>query len=308
MSDVTRINEHFEKLLEGGADRATSYLAGAVGRLAAESRVGTATAVIVASVDAVVAARRATAVVEMIDGVLASIASRESPTDRHVALTGRLLSIRAGVLRSMHRSAEALEDQDEALRLLAETASDAQLATLGHDRAVILADLGALGDAVGGLVEAREAFLAVRDRIGVAAADHNLAFVLHDLGALDDAVEYLNEARDIFLTTGMSEEAAACDQNLGVVLYDAGRLAEAGRRFAAARAGFDESGAPVGAAECDANLATVLEAMGRPQDAEHHRRRARLAGVATPDPRTGQDRAAEISPGSGSSSSGTASA
>lgn len=213
----------------------------------------------------------------LVDRVLESVDADLDPIAR-----GRLLAQRSGLLRGPRNFEAALADQSEAIALLEGRVSDETLTTLRHDRAVILADLGYLDEAVTGLVAAREAFLGMRDRVGVAASDHNLGFVLHDLGALDDAIEYLTEARDIFLAIDMPEEAASCDQNLGVVLYDAGRLADAGRRFAVAHHRFIENEAFHSAAECDANVSTLLTTMGRPDEAARYRRRAQDAGVGIP--------------------------
>ena len=195
---------------------------------------------------------------------------------------GRVREARAGLLRTPRRYSEALDDQNAAIALLDGQVTEAEMITLRHDHAVLLADLGSADDAVTGLVAAREAFLGLRDRVGVAAADHNLGFVLHDLGMVDDAIEYLTEARDIFLAIDMPEEAASCDQNLGVVFYDAGRLTEAGRRFAVAHRRFAEHGAWHSAAECDANLATLLTTMGQTAEAATYRARAEAAGVGMP--------------------------
>lgn len=217
------------------------------------------------------------AALELVDEALEGIAAERAPVAR-----GRLLAARSGLLRTPRRYAEALEDLTAAIELLDEHVTEAVITTLRHDRAVLLADLGHADDAVTGLVAAREAFLGMRDRVGVAASDHNLGFVLHDLGVLDDAIEYLTEARDIFLAIDMGEEAASCDQNLGVVLYDANRLADAGRRFAAAHHRFVECDATVSAAECDANVSTLLTTMGQPAEAARYRRRAEASGVGIP--------------------------
>ncbi len=195
---------------------------------------------------------------------------------------GKLWAARSSALRADGRTTEAIDASQEAVALLEGNAPDSVVATLRHDRAVLLAEAGHPEEAITGLVQAREAFLSERDRLGVAACDHNLSFVLHDLATFDDAIEYLTEARDIFLAIDMAEEAAACDQNLGVVLYDLGRFEEAGRRFAVAHHRFSEVGADRSAGECDSNLATLLETMGHPDEAETYRRRAADAGVAAP--------------------------
>lgn len=213
----------------------------------------------------------------VVDAVLECDADTTDPVDR-----GRLLAVRAGLLRVPRRSREALEAQTEAISLLEGRVAASAMTTLRHDRAVLLAELGWVEDAVVALVAAREAFLGLRDQVGVAACDHNLGFVLHDLGAWDDAIEYLTEARDIFLAIDMTEEAAACDQNLGVVFYDGGRLREAGRRFAVAHHRFEACGAVVSAAECDANLATLLTTMGQTDEAARYQARAESAGVGLP--------------------------
>ncbi len=195
---------------------------------------------------------------------------------------GRLQAARASVLRSMRRYPEALEANAAAIEALDGCAPESVTTTLRHDLAVLTAEMGDPESAIGELTSTRAAFLACRDRVGVAACDHNLSFLLHDLGYYDDAIEYLTEARDIFLAIDMPEEAAACDQNLGVVLYDLGRLTEAGRRFAVAHHRFTQCSATTSAAECDANLATLLTAMGHDDEAERYRLRADAAGVGTP--------------------------
>ncbi len=188
----------------------------------------------------------------------------------------------ATALRADQRSQEAIVLLSNAQRAMTDRVPDLVSATLRHDMAVLLADLGRFDDAVTGFVAARESFLGGRDRLGVAAADHNLGCVLHDLGNLDDAAEYFQEARNIFLALGRSEEAAACDQNLGVVFFDLGRLEEAGRRFAVARHRFETAGAVHSAAECDYNLGALLDTMGHEDEAARYRIRAALVGVQAP--------------------------
>ncbi len=195
---------------------------------------------------------------------------------------GKVLAARASTLRALGRSEDAHAITHDALEQLQYIAPPEALTALQHDQAVLCADMGDLDAAIDGLVAAREAFLGLRDRVGVAACNHNLSFVLHDLGAYDDALEYLTEARDIFLAIDMPHEAASCDQNLGVILYDMGRLEEAGRRFAVAQNRFTKTGALSSAAECDANLSALLKAMGHDDEAERYRLRAEQAGVGLP--------------------------
>lgn len=280
MRKISRIRERFGQDLEAGrVDRAVGRIWEVYTTTIDRNRPEVGAALVCAASDELSVVGRSDAALELIERALGAISAVDGTA---ATARGRLLAARAGSLRTLRRSVEALDDQDRARGLLGRSATAAQLATLDHDHAVLLADTGARREAVEGLVAARDAFLAVRDRVGVAAADHNLAFVLHDMGALDDALEYLNEARDIFLATGLEEEAASCDQNLGVVFYDAGRLADAGRRFMAARRRFVDNDATIGAAECDANLSTVLEAMGHHDEAEQYRRRATDAGVGVP--------------------------
>ncbi len=260
-------------------DEAVALSVRTIEDLVAAEAVRSATTVLAHLAAPLVAAGHWSTVVALLDTVLDAASTRTHPQTR-----GRLLAIRAGVLRTPRRFTEALADQNEAIELLADRAPEDVVTTLGHDRAVLLADLGRADEAVTGFVAAREAFLGIRDRVGVAACDHNLGFVLHDLGALDDAAEYLTEARDIFLAIDMPEEAASCDQNLGVIFYDANRLAEAGRRFAVARHRFAECDARHSAAECDANISTLLTTMGRTDEAARYRLRAEDAGVGIPSP------------------------
>ncbi len=221
---------------------------------------------------------RADAAILRLDALVREVALRGG----RPGLQGKLWAARSSALRAAGRTAEAIDASQEAVALLEGRAPDSVVATLRHDRAVLLAEDSHPEEAIAGLVQAREAFLAARDRLGVAACDHNLSFVLHDLATFDDAMEYLTEARDIFLAIDMAEEAAACDQNLGVVLYDLGRFEEAGRRFAVARHRFTEVGAERSAGECDSNLATLLETMGHADEAQTYRRRAADAGVDAP--------------------------
>lgn len=184
--------------------------------------------------------------------------------------------------RAAQQSHVALELLAQAEEVLRNLVPELVVATLHHDRAVLLSDLGQLDDAISGFVAAREVFLGSRDRLGVAAVDHNLGCALHDFGNFDDAVEYFQEARSIFLALHRAEEAAACDQNLGVVFFDLHRYEESGRRFAVARHRFDEIGARHSAGECDYNLGVLLEIMGREDEAARYRARAALAGVNAP--------------------------
>lgn len=273
---LEKVQAHLEA---ARVDEAVARLDRTIGDLLAAGAVRSATSVLAHVAAPLVAVGRWSTVTALLDAALDA-----ASTETHPQTRGRLLAIRAGVLRTPRRFSEALADQNEAITLLADRAPEDVVTTLGHDRAVLLADLGRADEAVSGFVAAREAFLGIRDRVGVAACDHNLGFVLHDLGALDDAAEYLTEARDIFLAIGMPEEAASCDQNLGVIFYDADRLAEAGRRFAVARHRFAECDARHSAAECDANISTLLTTMGRADEAARYRRRAEDAGVGIPSP------------------------
>lgn len=212
----------------------------------------------------------------------AALTKATTAHDGTEGLRGRLWAARSTALRADGQILEAIDASQEAVALLDGRAPESVVTTLRHDRAVLLAEAGHPEEAITGLVQAREAFLSERDRLGVAASDHNLSFVLHDLATFDDAMEYLNEARDIFLAIGMVEEAAACDQNLGVILYDLGRYEEAGRRFAVARHRYDSVDARRSAGECDSNLAALLDVMGHPDEAETYRRRATERGVDAP--------------------------
>lgn len=278
MNDPRATLARFHSFIDAARpDAATALLDDAVEAAVDAGAFATATSLATQSVAPLVAADRWRGALKIVDRVLEVVDATEHPV-----LRGRLLAARSGLLRTPRRYVEALENQADAIALLEGRASEVELTTLRHDRAVLLADVGHADEAVAGLVAAREAFLGMRDQVGVAASDHNLGFVLHDLGALDDAIEYLTEARDIFLAIDMPEEAASCDQNLGVIFYDANRLTDAGRRFAVARHRFVECDAHRSAAECDANVSTLLTTMGRPDEAVRYRRRAEAVGVGLP--------------------------
>ena len=278
MTNLEAIQLRIETALETGADDdALAVLDAEIDAcLEADNRRG-ATTIICATVSPLLAHGRASEALDRIDRLLEVIGTAELR-----ALQGRLWAARSSALRALQQLGDALDAERSAISLLDGIAPERVLATLRHDRAVVLAELGHAEDAVTGLVAAREAFLGERDRLGVAACDHNLSFVLHDLGVYDDAIEYLTEARDIFLAIGMEEEAAACDQNLGVVLYDLGRFEEAGRRFAVAHHRYTSAGARRSGGECDANLATLLTTMGHLDEAERYRLRAAEVGVGLP--------------------------
>lgn len=278
MQDPRRTARKFRTAVDAGRiGRASGLIGEAIDEALEADAASTAGGLIALAAGPLGRAGRADRALDLLDRVLAALDRASEPL-----LCGRLLAARSGLLRSVRRYAEAYDDQSEALMLCEAHGTEAMLTTLRHDRAVAAGEIGDRDAAVSGLVAAREAFLGMRDRVGVAAADHNLGFLLHDLGALDDAVEYLTEARDIFLAIDMPEEAAACDQNLGVVFYDAGRLTEAGRRFAVAYHRFAENGATTSAAECEANLSTLLTTMGRSEEAARYRARAERAGVGIP--------------------------
>lgn len=278
MNRITAIHARLTELLAAGrVDDACRFVVRCVDEALDAGMLADAALLARRSSGPLVEAGRWSVALAVIDAVLECDPDGADPVRR-----GRLLAARAGILRVPRRSREALEAQTEAIALLDGRVPGPAMTTLRHDRAVLLAELGLVEDAVVALVAAREAFLGLRDRVGVAACDHNLGFVLHDLGAWDDAIEYLTEARDIFVAVDMAEEAAACDQNLGVVFFDCGRLRDAGRRFAVAHHRFEACGAKVSAAECDANLATLLTAMGQADEAMRYRNRAESAGVGMP--------------------------
>lgn len=278
MNDPRRTATQFDALIDASRpDEACALLDEAIDDALEAGAIRTATSWACRAAAPLGGSQRSDRVLRWIERIL----DHADPNRDRVA-RGRLLAARAGLLRAPRRFAEALDDQTEAIESLQGAVSEEALTTLRHDRAVLLAEVGRPEPAVTGLLAAREAFLGMRDRVGVAAADHNLGFVLHDLGSLDDAIEYLTEARDIFLAIDMPEEAASCDQNLGVVFYDANRLKEAGRRFAVAHHRFTSNEALTSAAECDANLSTLLTTMGRPDEAARYRERAEAAGVGIP--------------------------
>ncbi|MBS1848275.1 MAG: tetratricopeptide repeat protein [Actinobacteria bacterium] len=278
MNEVTTSARRIRAAIESGdVTEAISCLSDSLRSSIEEGPIGTGVAVLTATVGSFEGVGRVDVVADGIEELLDIVDADSDPI-----AVGRLCAVRAGLARSSGRYSDAIDDQSTAIELLEDRVSATDMATLRHDCAVLLGELGLLDDAVNAMVVARETFLGLRDRVGVAAADHNLGFLLHDLGSLDDAIEYFTEARDIFLAIDMPEEAAACDQNLGVVFYDAGRLKEAGRRFAVAYRRFREVDALTSAGECDANLATLLRAMGRPAEAAHYQARAEAAGVGVP--------------------------